>query len=62
MSHYIVNYFHTYLVHVGAWGTYYGFMRIKDSKSIRVISLLSVSSLLAILSSLAHNHYIHFLK
>lgn len=53
---------HTYVVHVGAWGAYYGFMQIKDGESLKVSKLLTIAFLLASFSSLAHNHYMSFLK
>lgn len=59
---YVINYGHVYLVHVGAWGAYYGFMAIKDGKTIHISRLLGVAFLLAGFSALAHNHYSQFLK
>jgi len=62
MLSYVINYVHTYIIHVGAWGAYYGFMCIKDGKTLKVSRLLTLAFLLATFSSLAHNHYMHFLK
>lgn len=62
MGGYIVNYLHTYIVHVGAWGAYYGFMAIKDEGDVKLKKLFLAAFLLATFSSLAHNHYMQFLK
>ena len=62
MPHYIITFFHTYLVHVGAWGAFYGFMCIKDSKEIYIQKLITIAFLLATFSAMAHNHFMTFLK
>lgn len=62
MTPYIINYMHTYIVHVGAWGAYYGFMAIKDDGDFKIRKLLIAAFLLATFSSLAHNHYMQFLN
>jgi hypothetical protein len=62
ISNYLINYFHLFLVHVGAWTTLYGAMAIKDGKEIHIKKMLSISFLLAIFSSLSHNHFSQFLK
>jgi hypothetical protein len=62
ITHYFVNLGHLYLVHVGVWGAYYGFMSIKDGKEIHIKRMLTISLLLAIFSAVAHNHFTHFLK
>lgn len=62
MNDYMISYFHTYIVHVGAWGAYYGFMAIKDDGDLKIRKLITIAFLLASFSSLAHNHYMQFLK
>lgn len=65
---YLVSYFHTYLVHVGAWTTFMMVMRLKDNpvKPGEIPELLKDSLVaalvLSLLSSFSHNHYKHFLK
>jgi len=65
--HYCVSYFHTYLVHLGAWTTIIIGMRIKDKplEAKNIVFLLKDAFLsamiLSMFSSFSHNHFKSFL-